>query len=258
MRPNTSKRLLGTVLKTALILFASASSAVYAHNLRICKAADSVGPVTGTFHFTVVGQQGTTDVPVGNCVTLNDLGIGQFTVIEQASAGVTVNGITVDPAVNIVTSDTQARSATVTIVDGGTTTVTFTNRTNSSAGRFTGGGSIFTAAGARVTHGFELHCDVIEKPNNLEINWNGNQFHLDSLTTASCSTNPQTGISTLVGSGTGRYNRGPGATIEFTITDAGEPGVNDFFSCLIGDAGGNTVLSASGNLRNGNQQFHPK
>jgi len=35
-------------------------------------------------------------------------------------------------------------------------------------GRMTGGGSIFTDTGMRVTHGFELHCDATREPNNLE------------------------------------------------------------------------------------------
>src|SRR5438093_804569 len=65
-------------------------------------------------------------------------------------------------------------------------------------GRMTGGGSIFTSssdffvpAGTRITHGFELHCDASELPNNLEVNIHqangaGATFHLDTLTTASC------------------------------------------------------------------------
>src|SRR5258706_4560319 len=60
-------------------------------------------------------------------------------------------------------------------------------------GRMTGGGSIFTDSGIRVTHGFELHCGpeppgAIPGPNNLEINWDsGNHWHLDNLTLADCS-----------------------------------------------------------------------
>src|SRR3954451_11493927 len=129
-----------------IFIFASAPGALYAHNLQVCKASDKVGPVSGTFHFRVVGQQVTADVPVGNCVTLSDIGIGQFTVIERSTAGIAVSGIAVDPAANMVSSDLQVRSTTVAVVDGGTTTVTFTNRTTGSGGRFTGGGSIFTTA----------------------------------------------------------------------------------------------------------------
>src|SRR3954453_19059186 len=59
-------------------------------------------------------------------------------------------------------------------------------------GRMTGGGSIFTDSGVRVTHGFELHCSPesgpTREPNNLEINWDsGNHFHLNTLTSGDCS-----------------------------------------------------------------------
>ena len=58
-------------------------------------------------------------------------------------------------------------------------------------GRMTGGGSVFTATGVRVTHGFELHCNVVDLPNNLEVNWDGgNNFHLESLTLAVCINDP--------------------------------------------------------------------
>ena len=57
-------------------------------------------------------------------------------------------------------------------------------------GRMTGGGSVFTAGGARVTHGFELHCDTLDVPNRLEINWPGHRFHLESLISATCSLDP--------------------------------------------------------------------
>jgi hypothetical protein len=251
------KQYLRSLAALSVAFFAASSGALYAHNLQICKSSDAAGPVSGTFEFTVVGREGTVAVPVGNCVTLSEVGAGSFTVIEQSKAGVSMSAVGVDPAANIIASDVQAGSATVNVEEGGTTTVSFTNRTNGAGGRFTGGGSIFTAAGVRVTHGFELHCNAADKPNNLEINWARNQFHLDTLTSASCSVNPETGVATLVGTGTGKYNGGSGATIQFTITDAGEPGRNDFFSVLVIDAGSNQVLNASGNLTFGNQQFHP-
>ena len=258
-------RLMRMLSAAGFFTFMVTSGALQAHNLQICKTSDLVGPVSGTFQFSVVGQQGTTAVQVGSCVTIFDLGIGAFTVIEQSSPGVVVNGISVDPPANVVSSDLGARSATVNILDGATTTVTFTNRTNSTpptspsaVGRFTGGGSIFTDAGVRVTHGFELHCNASDRPNNLEINWASSRFHLDTLLTAACSVNPETGVATLIGTGAGSYNGSAGATIEFTITDAGEPGRSDFFSVLVTESGGSVVLSASGTLTFGNQQYHPK
>jgi len=111
-------------------------------------------------------------------------------------------------------------------------------------GRMTGGGSVFTSSGAevtlgdRVTHGFEIHCGsedgTIPLPNNLEINWMGNQFHLDYLTFASCTddptitpTPPYANFDTFEGYGKGSYNGQAGASIHFKFTDAGERGAQD-------------------------------
>lgn len=130
-------------------------------------------------------------------------------------------------------------------------------------GRMTGGGSVFNAS-MRVTHGFELNCNASKVPNNLQVNWGkGNKFHLESLTTASCSDDPAitpnppaAGFDTYVGTGTGRYNGVSGYTAEWTFTDAGEPGKNDLAKIVIKDASSNVILSVSGNLTNGNQQAH--
>ena len=59
---------------------------------------------------------------------------------------------------------------------------------NGLPGRMTGGGSVFGKGSQRVTHGFELHCDPEVGPNNLEVNWSGNHFHMEELLTASCPT----------------------------------------------------------------------
>ncbi|HET6457847.1 MAG TPA: SBBP repeat-containing protein, partial [Nitrosopumilaceae archaeon] len=140
-------------------------------------------------------------------------------------------------------------------------------------GRMTGGGSILTPAvtsssgkstSMRVTHGFELHCDVNQSPNTLEVNWDkGNKFHLNSLTTASCTDDPtiipnppSAGFDTYKGTGTGSYNGVSGATAEWTFTDAGEPGKNDFAKLVIKDKNNVVVLSVSGYLNSGNQQAH--
>src|SRR2546428_1496396 len=80
-------------------------------------------------------------------------------------------------------------------------------------GRFTGGGKFLSSTGAVVTHGFELHCFTGENPNNLEVNWSGNQWHLETLTWASCSDRlnvdpapPTAPVDVYNGHGYGRYN----------------------------------------------------
>lgn len=132
-------------------------------------------------------------------------------------------------------------------------------------GRMTGGGSVFTEDGMRVTHGFTLHCDDSKESNNLQVNWGkGNKFHLESLDSAFCSDDPNideappvAGFDTYEGVGMGRYNGVSGATAKWIFTDAGEPGKNnDYAEITITDAGGNIVLTVSGTLNSGNQQAH--
>lgn len=114
-------------------------------------------------------------------------------------------------------------------------------------GRFTGGGyqilapvgvarsadgvSKAVSGGVRITRGFTIHCDL-KLSNNLEVNWEGNHFHmLEHTLTTQCSDDPgitqrppRAPVDTIKGVGTGRYNNVGGYTIEFTLVDAGEPG----------------------------------
>lgn len=98
-------------------------------------------------------------------------------------------------------------------------------------GRFTGGGHQIRVDNVRVTRGLTIHCDLLLS-NNLEINWQGNQFHMtEHMTTVSCTDDPlivqappAAPLDTLVGVGTGRYNGMDGYIIEFTLVDGGEPG----------------------------------
>ncbi len=148
--------------------------------------------------------------------------------------------------------------------------------TVSRGGRMTGGGSILTSSppdtpgGIRITHGFELHCNVNKKPNNLEINIHdsaNSQFHLDNLTFANCTDDPtitpnppNAPFDTYEGKGTGSYNRQPGATAEWIFTDAGEPGINDRIrKLIIRDNSGAVVLfvpDPGHTLTYGNHQAH--
>ena len=75
-----------------------------------------------------------------------------------------------------------------------------------------------------------------------------------------CSDDPSIGPSkpdshfdTIVGRGTGQYNNAP-ATVEFTFTDAGEPGRNDYGKIVVKQ--GAKVIATEGNLKGGNQQAH--
>src|SRR5205823_2952421 len=127
-------------------------------------------------------------------------------------------------------------------------------------GRMTGGGSVLSLAGARVTHGFALHCDPHDGPNSLEINWAGNRFHLDELDAAACTVDPKVsvepGFNTFTGHGAGACN-GTVVSASWTFTDAGEPGTSDVATIHVVAAGGCPGLDVSGPLDHGNQQAHP-
>jgi hypothetical protein len=120
-----------------------------------------------------------------------------------------------------------------------------------------------------VTHGFELHCNLADTPNNLEVNFGpgpSQQFHLTALTTVSCSMDssipgpgmPLAPFNTIAGTGTGKFEGVAGSTVSFTITDQGEPGVNDTFKITILGGDGSTVLDVeeATNLTFGNHQAH--
>ncbi|MBI4241622.1 MAG: hypothetical protein HY613_07885 [Candidatus Rokubacteria bacterium] len=128
-------------------------------------------------------------------------------------------------------------------------------------GRMNGGGSIL---GSKAQHGFQLHCNVSQPPNNLEVNFGqGDKFHLEVFSTVSCTDDPTieerppvAGFDTIAGSGMGRFNGVSGATIEFKFSDAGEPGKTDSASIKI-VAGATTVLDIAGTLLTGNHQALP-
>ena len=127
----------------------------------------------------------------------------------------------------------------------------------------TGGSAGIAVDGGRikVTQGFELHCGTPpSEPNNLEINWPGHRFHLDTLSSAFCYDAPGIGpappvaaFDTMIGQGTGSLDGVPGAKISFTFADAGEPGTSDTIAIKIN---GGAALNVSGSLWSGNLQAH--
>lgn len=179
---------------------------------------------------------------------------------------------------------TLSGSATLTS-SGSTQSIVFSPSTLSCAtGRFTGGGKEIDLGGSpanvAITQGLELDCDL-NPSYNLEINWEGNHFHLENFTFAACSfvnnpAPPRAPINTMDGQGTGRFDGVDGYTIVFTLVDNGEPGVNDMACFEIyapGDApdlsGNPTCQTLHGtspgdvldlpltNLTFGNLQAHP-
>ena len=111
----------------------------------------------------------------------------------------------------------------------------------------------------KVTHGFQLHCNMDDGPNNFEVNWLGNKFHLEQLVTVNCiddgsinepppnnGGNPNSRKPTLDiyhGEGWGRYNGECGAFAKWTIDDNGEPGKADHIIALQVNFTGSLVLN---------------
>ena len=138
-------------------------------------------------------------------------------------------------------------------------------------GRFTGGGhqiKTISESGemVRVTRGLTLHCDLLLS-NNLQINWQGKKFHMtEHMETVQCSDSPDIDqfppaapLDTLIGKGVGRFQNEYGYSIEFTLVDAGDPGVNDQMQILIFETADpdNVVLSVPLQvLSGGNLQAH--
>lgn len=132
--------------------------------------------------------------------------------------------------------------------------------------RMTGGGSIKVSKTSKVSYGATLRCDTSTPglSQRLQVNWGkGQKFHLTEIAEPTCSNSatisegkPFAGFDTYSGSGTGRYKGVDGATAEWTLTDAGEPGKRDTFRIKVTTAGGNVVLNATGKLSAGNNQAH--
>ncbi len=153
-------------------------------------------------------------------------GAGSMVAVEALAVGIWGNGV--EPG--------QSASVTVTIPDVNTDP----NCVTPALGRFTGGGHQITLPGnVKITRGFTLHCDILLS-NNLEVNWNGNSFHMTEYpSSVTCSDDPAINpipppapVDTITGISTGRYDpagstpAADGYTIEFTFKDAGEPGTS--------------------------------
>ncbi len=156
----------------------------------------------------------------------------------------------------------------------------------------TGGGSIFDlgfvqssedirgrkggrGSGGRITHGFQLRCDL-SLPSRLQINWDtGNSFHLTELTVAECDYDLE-GFPQFYGEGIGKCNNGEDLiSVTFTFSDQG-PGYQDladiivqcyeWTSVIVGDyyevttEGGEVSIESDhrgrNNLDRGNHQAH--
>lgn len=252
----------------------------------VCKVYSGAAGPAATIGYTVdfdangsIQNSGTVQLSNGQCAVVhtyqeansnNGLQVQRVTVTEQVPSGYTAS-YTVTLA-----GASAGGSVAGASVSGDMTSnpdngflVVFTNTevpTSSGEGRFTGGGNQIQVGGARVSRGLTIHCDRLLS-NNLEVNWNGNRFHMEEhLTTVACTDDPaitqappDAPLDTLIGTGIGRYNNADGYTIEFTLVDYGEPGRNDRARLLIyptGNPGAPVLDVPLQTLSNGNLQAH--
>jgi len=167
-------------------------------------------------------------------------------------------------------TDVTANSATARVANIKGAVATFTTPPPPDLGRMTGGGTVRLLADdgdlVRITNGFTLHCDILLS-NNLEINWAGNQWHLEkeSLSEVSCTDDPAVApepppapFDTFEATAMGRYNGVWGYPIHFILQDSGEPGGKaDRAMMEIRDPDGMLVLSVPWDvIVNGNIQAH--
>lgn len=235
LTPSSATNLVGTTHTVTAAVFDTATN----------------NPISGaTVSFTVTGANMALSMP-GSCTT-NTSGQCSFSY-----AGTNVGTDTITATVTVAGQTLTA-----------TASKTWTQpQPPAVQGRMTGGGSVTVTGVPRVTHGFELKCDVTKGPNNLQVNWGNKRFHLENLTSAACSDDPSidpgqpvSPFDTYVGTGVGRYKSGNGAwtpaMAEWTLTDAGEPGKGvDRLKIKI-TVGTSVELNVDGFLNTGNHQAH--
>ena len=180
----------------------------------------------------------------------------------------TVTGVDAPPTRNerlsaVALSIDGATLFTVTLSDDdtGTATATFTT-TVSATGNMTGGGNVNEPGGgkkATVSHGFEVSVTVAGLTGGeVEYNdhRNGDKFHSTSITSVVLIDDPlldpgspEPNFDTAIVKGVGRLNGVDGVRFVMTVTDAGEPGVNDALSFVFpdGESAGITGVLSGGN-----------
>lgn len=216
------------------------------------------GECATVYHYNETGSLNGTEKQT---VTVTEVPVFGYTTSLVLTSHLDFNG---DPIIGNEVPGNEASGAVQGNPDTGFSVTFFNTEIPSADGRMTGGGSAFTSDNVRITHGFELHCDLSE-PNRLQVNWEGNRFHMTELLSARCTDNPafdegqpKAGFDTFDGIGVGRYNGVDGFDITFQFVDDGEPGTSDIDRIVITDpSNGDAVVMSVGNfLDRGNHQAH--
>jgi hypothetical protein len=106
------------------IVFVGLSSSAHAGFIEICKDSIPAGSLSGLFSFTIAGQSGTFDVPVGACTADFQLPDGLALITEVSRNDAMFFSVSTFPDDRLVSFDPIMGSATVQIVPGDISTET--------------------------------------------------------------------------------------------------------------------------------------
>jgi len=112
------------------IVFVGLSGSAQAGFLEVCKDSVPLDSLGGLFSFTIAGQSGTFEAPVGACTSAIELPDGEAVISEVPQEGAMLFSIFTFPEERLISFDLSLGTATVQIVEGDISTqtvVTFTN-----------------------------------------------------------------------------------------------------------------------------------
>jgi ribosomal protein S30 len=187
--------------------------------------------------------------------------VDQLTSPAQGTASCGATTCTYRPVSNYAGPDSFSYQACDPTGACDTAVVTIAVRRVGKAGVLTGGAWTLADDG-KTHHQVQLGCTAAEG-GRLTVKGKSGTFELTRTDYALCidapnigAGSPLAGWDTHRGSGAGMYNGAPGYTVEWTLTDAGEPGSADSAEIVVRNPAGAVVLAEHGLLSGGNHQAH--
>ena len=124
--------------------------------------------------------------------------------------------------------------------------------------RFTGAGKVGGKGGSSFT--FSMHCEFLRQPNQFDLRWggkSGHRFKMDLMTMSSCEQAPEPLLSHQ-GWALGSLDGVPGAMVNWTITDGGEPSGQDTVDIKVYNAENSVIHEVSGQITGANIKAHER
>jgi hypothetical protein len=120
---------------------------------------------------------------------------------------------------------------------------------------FTGGGTVSSPKASVSLKAIVLHCDALRRPNSLSATWGSSRFDLDVVLRSACTRPPgaRNKTRTQEGTGIGRFNGVPGASVRWKLVDNGANG-EDTASITVWNGDAAPILDVSGPIKPGQIQ----